>query len=214
MNDILESLDKVFKDKGDNEKWMMIMMIVLVIGYLSYSLFLPYAEETYNQSEREKGSLKKSIFNHKKYIASITVNGNVNYYVNKYSNDIIELEKNIEKTNDDITFIISKQKELSPLLFNKRSWSKFLNSLTKEAKKQGVEIAYIENEYVDNNGSFGHILEIAVGCKGAYKNIVKFMNKIEKNVLVTDIYGNSIRMDDNLTTTYSDINISVWGINH
>ncbi len=214
MNDILESLDKVFKDKGENEKWMMIMMIVLVIGYLSYSLFLPYAEETYNQSEREKASLKKKIFKHKKYIASITVNNDISYYVTKYGNDIVDLEKRIKETNEDITFITEKQKELSPLLFNKRSWSNFLNSLTKDAKKQGVEIAYIENEYVDNNGSFGHILEIAVGCKGSYKNIVKFMNKIEKNVLVTDIYGNRIVMDDNLTTTYSDINISVWGINH
>jgi len=214
MNEILARLDELFKDKSENEKWMMIMMIVLVIGYLSYSLFLPYAEETYNRSEREKAKLNKKIREHKQYIASITVSGDREYYVKKYSNEIIDLEKRIKKTNDDINFISLKLDELSPLLFNKRSWSKFLNSLTQEAKRQGVEIIYIENEYVKNEGSFGHILEIGVGCKGEYKNIVKFMNKIEKNVLVTDIYGSRIVMEDNLSTTYSDINISVWGINH
>jgi Tfp pilus assembly protein PilO len=214
MNDILENLDNLFNDKSENEKWMLIMMIVLVIGYLSYSLFLPYAEDTYNQSEQHKTSLKKNIAKNKQYIASITVGGDREFYVKKYSNDILNLEKSIVQANDNINFISVKLEELSPLLFNKKSWSKFLNSLTKEAKNQGVDIDYIENEYVDNNGSFGHILEISVGCKGEYKNIVKFINKIEKNILVTDIYGNSIRLEDNATTTYSDINISVWGINH
>ncbi len=214
MNSFLESLDNAFKDKGENEKWMMIGLIVLVIGYLSYALFLPYAEEQKIASEKKKKALQKSIAEHKQYISSITVGGDRDFYVHKYTTDVSNLEKNTLQANDDINFISSQLDELSPLLFNKKSWSKFLNSLTLEAKKQGVEIKYLENEYVDNNGSFGHILEIGVGCEGEYKNIVKFINKIEKNVLVTDVYANSIYMDKNNTTTFSDINISVWGINH
>jgi len=214
MSSFLNSLDNAFKDKGENEKWMMIGLVVLVIGYLSYSLFLPYAEEKKNSSENTKKSLQKSIAEHKQYISSITVNGDRNFYVNKYTADISNLEKNILQSNEDINFISSQLDELSPLLFNKKSWSKFLNSLTNQAKEQGVEIKYIENDYVDNNGSFGHILEIGIGCEGEYKNIVKFVNKIEKNILVTDVYANTIYMDDNATKTFSDINISVWGINH
>jgi len=214
MNSFLESLDNAFKDKSENEKWMMIGLIVMVIGYLSYSLFLPYAEEQKNASENKKRALQKSIAEHKQYISSITVSGDRDFYVNKYSTDISNLEKNTLQANADINFISSQLEELSPLLFNTRSWSKFLNSLTREAKAQGVEIKYLENGYVDNNGSFGHVLEIAVGCEGEYKNIVKFINKIEKNVLVTDVYANTIYMDKNDTTTFSDINISVWGINH
>jgi len=214
MNSFLESLDNAFKDKSENEKWMMIGLIVMVIGYLSYSLFLPYAEEKKNASENKKRALQKSIAEHQQYISSITVNGDRDFYVNKYSTDISNLEKNMLQSNADINFISSQLEELSPLLFNTKSWSKFLNSLTREAKAQGVEIKYLENEYVDNNGSFGHVLEIAVGCEGEYKNIVKFINKIEKSVLVTDVYANTIYMDKNDTTTFSDINISVWGINH
>jgi len=213
MNSFLESLDNAFKDKSENEKWMMIGLIVMVIGYLSYSFFLPYAEEKKNTSENKKRVLQKSIAEHKQYISSITVNGNRDFYVNKYTTDISNLEKNMLQSNADINFISSQLEELSPLLFNKKSWSKFLNSLTIEAKEQGVEIKYLENEYVDNNGSFGHILEIGVGCEGEYKNIVKFINKIEKNILVTDVYANSIYMDENASMTFSDINISVWGIN-
>ena len=214
MNNFLNSLDDIFKEKSENEKWMIIMMIAVVIGYLAYSLFLPYAEEKLNQSVKEKKALQKSIIENRQYIASITINGDRDFYVKKYDSDIVNLEKSVIKANDDINFLSANLDELSPLLFNKESWSIFLNSITAQAKKQAVTIDYIDNEYVDSKGSFGHILEISVGCVGEYKNIAKFINQLEKNVLVTDIYGSSIYLDENATTTIADINISVWGVNH
>ncbi|MCK4442351.1 MAG: hypothetical protein KAU90_10115, partial [Sulfurovaceae bacterium] len=138
-------------------------MIVVVIGYMAYSIFLPYAQDKFNSSTKKRTSLQKSISNHKQYIQSITVGGDRDYYIKKYDKDIINLEKNILNANKNINFISAKLEELSPLLFNKKSWSIFLNSITKQAKKQDVKIKYINNNYVDNNGSFGHILEIAVG---------------------------------------------------
>ena len=113
-----------------------------------------------------------------------------------------------------VTFIDQNLEKLSDMLFNQKSWSKFLNSITRKAEIQDVEIQYIANKYVDNNGSFGHVLEIAVGCKGEYPNIVKFVNELEQNTLVTDIYGTSFRSEENSSNILADINISVWGINH
>jgi len=211
---ILNSLDEFFEPKSQNEKWMTIGMIFVVIGYIAYSLFLPYAEEKYNESDREKKKLQKSIITHKEYLKTITINGDRNFYIKKYDRDIKVLKKKITGANDDISFIASNLEELSDLMFNKENWSKFLNSITQQAKKQSVNINYIENNYVDNNGSFGHVLQIAVGCDGAYKNIAKFINQLEKSVLVTDVYGSHIYLDKNNTTTAADINISVWGINH
>jgi hypothetical protein len=212
--DLLNSLDKFFEPKSENEKWMTIGMIFIVIGYLAYSLFLPYAEKKYNASEREKKRLQKSIITHKDYLNGITVNGDRKFYIKKYDRDINLLKKKITAANDDIGFISTNLDELSDLMFNKENWSKFLNSIAQQAKKQQVNINYIENNYVDNNGSFGHVLQIAVGCDGPYKNIIKFINQLEKSVLVTDIYGTHIYLDNNATTTAADINISVWGINH
>jgi len=212
--DTLNKLDEFFEPKSDNEKWMTIGMIFVVIGYMAYSLFLPYAEDRYNASDREKKKLQKSIITHKEYLKSITINGDREFYIKKYDRDIKVLKKKITTANDDISFISSSLEELSDLMFNKENWSKFLNSIAQQAKKQNVNINYIENQYVDNNGSFGHVLQIAVGCDGSYKNIAKFVNQLEKNVLVTDIYGTHIYLDKNNTTTAADINISVWGINH
>lgn len=211
---ILNRLDDYFEVKSENEKWMMIAMLTVVIGYLSYTFFYPYAENKYNTAQRQNASLQKNIMTNKQYLQSITLNNDREYYVKKYNNDIKNLNKNIDKANDEISFISASLEELSPLLFNKKSWSKFLNSVTKEAKGQEVNINYIENNYVDNNGSFGHVLQISVGCSGAYKNIVKFVNLLEKSVLVTDVYGSNIYLDKNDTVVSADINISVWGVNH
>lgn len=211
---LLNSLDDFFDAKSDNEKWMLIGMVFVVIGYISYTLFLPYAEDKYNESVRKKNSLQKSILSSKQYLQGITVSGDRDFYIKKYDKDISNLEKSITTEHDKITFISISLDELSPLMFNKENWSKFLNSITKEAKAQNVKIDYIENTYVDNSGSFGHVLQISVGCNGSYKNIVKFLNKLEKNVLVTDIYGSSIYLNIEHTNILSDINISVWGINH
>jgi len=214
LNNILESLDKTFESKSKNEIQMIIGMVFVAIGALSYLLFLPPAEKEYQASVKKKEKLQKSIRKHTEYLKGITVEGDPNYYVKKYDNDIKLLETKVETTNNDINFINGKLDGLSEMLFNKKSWSKFLNSLTHKAKAQDVYIDYIENNYVDNNGSFGHVLQISVGCNGEYKNIIKFINQIEKSVLVTDVYGSHIYLEDNNTVMAADVNISVWGINH
>ncbi len=210
----LNGLDNFFEHKSENEKWMMIAMITVVIGYISYSFFYPFAKDEYNKAHNKNNSLRKSIATNKQYLQSISQNGDKNYLVNKYEKKIKSLDKRIESANDEISFISTNLDDLSPLLFNKESWSKFLNSITKQAKKQSVSINYIENEYVNNNGSFGHVLQIGVGCFGSYKNITKFINQLERSVLVTDIYGTHLYLDKADTVVSADINISVWGINH
>jgi len=211
---ILNQLDEVFEVKSENEKWMIIGLVAAVIGYASYSLFYPFAEQKYKAAQHTTKKLKKSIQTNKQYLQGITEKGDVEFYVKKYANDIKQLENKITKSNDEVAFISTNLKQLSPLLFNKESWSIFLNSITKQAKDQKVNIDYIENNYVDNNGSFGHVLEISVGCFGQYKQIVKFVNQLEKSVLVTDVYGSHLYLDKNDTVVAADINISVWGINN
>lgn len=211
---MLNGLDDYFEVKSENEKWMMIAMLAVVIGYVSYTFFYPFAEDKYNMAHGKNKTLQKNIRTNKQYLQSITVNGDREFYVKKYTNDIKNLEKRIDTANNNISFIAANLEELSPLLFNKESWSKFLNSITKQAKRQNVHINYIENHYVENDGSFGHVLQIQVGCSGQYKEIVKFVNQLEKSVLVTDVYGSHFYLDKNDTVVSSDINISVWGVNH
>jgi lipopolysaccharide export LptBFGC system permease protein LptF len=214
LEDKLEALDTYFVSKKVNEKWMLILSSAGLITFISYTYLLPYTEKMYKKSETTKKSMQKSIINNNTYLNSITVSGDRNYYVKKFDNDIERKEKNIIRINKNIKFIDKNLEKLSDMLFNQKSWSKFLNSITHKAEVQDVDIQYISNKYVGSKGNFGHVLEIGLGCKGEYKSIVKFINEIEQNVLVTDIYGTRFSSDQNSSVIMADINISVWGINH
>ncbi|WP_373031340.1 hypothetical protein [Sulfurovum sp.] len=214
LEDKLEALDIYFAPKKESEKWLVILGIAGVIAYLGYAYLLPYTENLYKKSERSKESIQKSITDNNTYLNSITIRGDREYYVKKFDNDIVTKKQEIVDITDKIKFIDSNLEKLSDMLFNQKSWSKFLNSITNKAEIQNVDLQYITNHYVDNNGSFGHVLEIGVGCSGDYKNIVKFMNELEQNVLVTDIFQAELVSDANSSYIVADINISVWGINH
>ena len=214
LEDKLEALDTYFAPKKESEKWIVILGVAGVIAYLAYAYLLPYTEKMYNKSEKTKKSIQKKIISNNTYLNSITVSGDRNYYVKKFDNDIVKKKANIVKINKDIKFIDRNLEKLSDMLFNQKSWSRFLNSITHKAEVQNVDLQYISNNYVGNKGNFGHVLEIGLGCKGEYKSIVKFINEIEQNVLVTDIYGTRFVGDQNSSEVMVDINISVWGINH
>ena len=214
LEDKLEELDIYFAPKKESEKWLLILGVAGIIGYLAYTFLLPYTEDLYNSSERSKKTLQKKIADNNTYLNSITVGGNRNFYITKFDNDIKLKNENIVKTKDKIKFIDTNLEKLSDMLFNQKSWSIFINSITDKAEVQNVDIAYINNHFADSNGSFGHVLEIGIGCKGEYKSIVKFMNELEQNVLVTDIFQTQFALDDNSSEIIADINISVWGVNH
>ena len=214
LEDKLEELDIYFAPKKESEKWLLILGVAGIIGYLAYTFLLPYTEDLYNSSERNKKSLQKKIVDNNTYLNSITVGGNRNFYITKFDNDIKVKKQSIVNTKDKIKFIDTNLEKLSDMLFNQKSWSIFINSITDKAEVQNVDLSYIDNHFADNNGSFGHVLEIAVGCKGEYKSIVKFMNELEQNVLVTDIFKTEFALDENSSEIIADIHISVWGINH
>jgi len=215
IEDKLEELDAYFAPKKESEKWLIILGVAGIIAYLAYAYLLPYTEKMYQKSETTRKSIEKSIVDNNTYLNSITVNGDrKNFYVKKFDRDIVRKKGNIVTLNKKIAFINENLEKLSDMLFNQKSWSRFLNSITDKAETQNVDIQYITNEYVDNNGSFGYVLKIGLGCKGNYKGIVKFMNELEQNVLVTDIYGTKFSLDSNSSKILADINISVWGINH
>jgi len=214
IEDKLEALDIYFAPKKESEKWLLILGVAGIIAYLGYSLLLPYTEELYNTSERSKKRIQKNINSNNTYLRSITKNGDRDFFIKKFDRDITMKKKKIINLNDRIKFIDGNLEKLSDMLFNQKSWSRFLNSITQKAEIHNVDLEYIDNKYADNNGSFGHVLEIGIGAVGSYKDVVKFMNELEQNVLVTDIFETRFELDNNSSDLKSDIHISVWGINH
>jgi hypothetical protein len=213
--DKMEELDNFFSAKNVSESYMIIVGVAGTIAFVAYMVFLPYSQEEYNVSDENKKTIKKNINKQKEYLDSISsADGDQDYKVKQQNREIASSNSEISNLKAKIKFVNINLEQLSDMLFNKRSWSKFIDSISSKAYENDVIIRDISNEYVDNNGSFGHVLKVGVGCKGDYNSIVRFVNQLEQNVLVTDVYSSHIYSDTDSADALADINISVWGINH
>jgi len=211
----LTGMDSYFAGKKESEKWLMILGMAGIVGYIAYTSFLPIAQSKFDTTESKKKVLNKKIRENNIYLTSVSgPNGDRQYKVNLLDKNIVSKTKNLSYIKGEIKTIDKSLLKLSDMLFNEKSWSVFLHSLTDNAEDEGLNVKYLKNNYVESEGNFGHILEISIGVEGSYKSIVNFMNDIEQNELVTDIYGSKLSLDENSTKILADINISVWGINH
>ena len=212
--DKLEELDHYFENKKDSEKWLMIGLTAIVFGYLLYTYLFPYAQDKYKTSRVKKEQIIKKISEEKSYLNSITVGGDRNFYVKKYDKDIQTRKNWIKIYEKKISLLNNQFQKLSEILFNRKNWSIFLDSISDRANKNEVELLSLSSKYVDQNKSFGHVLEMKISCEGKYGNILKFINDIEQSKLVTDVYKTNIGIDENRSVVQADISISVWGVNH
>jgi hypothetical protein len=212
--DKLEAMDSYFEHKSESEKWVMILFFAGAVAFLAYSYLFPYAKSLYEQSVLTHKTISKKIHEEKTYLKSISKNGDREYKVKLYTQEIAGKNNAVKSYNKRITVIDGNLNKLSDLLFNQKNWSLFLDSITSRAASNGIQINKMINKYVDSNESFGHVLEIGLNCEGNFKNIINFLNDIEQNTLVTDIYRSNIYTDVNKSTIVSDIIISVWGVNH
>lgn len=215
LENILEKLDIYLNAKQENEKNIMIYGVGVLIAALAYYILLPLAEDRYNSTAVEKEQTQKILDAQEAYMSSITVNGDKNFKVNQLSSEIAQKKHTIADLENKTTLINNSMHKLEDMIFDKKSWSTFLDSITTTASNNNVNILKLDNNFTESNKTtFGHVLEIKIKCQGDYKDILKFMNDIEQNRLVTDIYGSKLNVNKKRSAIIADLNISVWGINH
>jgi len=213
IEDKLENLDTYFSSKTSSEKWMIILLLAGTIGYILYLYLYPYAKDRYLTSHLTQKQLLQKIAEEKTYLRSITVNGDRNYYIKKFDRDIARKRKKIGDYENRIALLDQNFQKLSEVLFNRHNWALFLDSITSRAHANGVGILALRNRYVNDKKSFGHVLETGIKCQGKFQSIMSFINDLEQNKLVTDVYHTDIRFDPKRKAVVADLNVSVWGVN-
>ncbi len=213
LADELEKMDKYFSTKKESDKWLMIVGVAGIIAFLAYTYLLPYAKNLHKSSEAKKNRLTKSIAAENTYLNSITVNGDRSYYIKKYDKDIQSKKVQIVSLDKKIHYISVKLQELEGMLFNEKSWSIFLDSITALAKEYNINIEHIKDRHMERQGNYGRVLEVELGFRAQFKDVLQFMHELEQNRLVTDIQSINLS-GDRSGGIYADTNLSVWGINH
>jgi len=207
---VLDRLDNYFYSRKASEIWMMVILFSILIGYLVYVLFSDISSK-YRQEQTQKNiKLQREINNAKSYLKSITINGDRNFYIKDLDRKIVNAKRDLNDLRNKLSKIDSAKHQLKDILYNKQNWSKFLHSIALKSEQNNLHLYSLSNTPVEQNKTFGKILNIHIKAQGQYNDIISFMNDLEETKLVTTI--GTIGLRATKTEPIVDINMSVWGI--
>ncbi len=209
---IFEKLDIALSNKKSSEVSLILLMLFVFIGFISYAYIFPITNKKLKYTKRNLNTMKKKVVAEKNYLRSVTRNGDTHYYINQARKDIANTKNELADTTNMNAYIDNKLKNLSYLLFNNQNWAKFLDSITLLAQQNKVKVKIIENSINKPNlQKIEQILTLKVKFNGKFKNVMKFINAVEESKLVVDIYDLNLK---GATGIDGYVNIAVWGMKY
>jgi Tfp pilus assembly protein PilO len=207
---IFDRLDNYYSSRKPSEVWLMVVLVAVLIGYLLYTLLSPMAFSYEERQESINSELKDKISSHESFLRTITVNGDRDYYIKDLNKKIAQKTIELNNYRAKLTKLSQAMNDLSDILYTKDNWSKFLHNIASKAKDNDLKIYNINNKVLDQNATFGKVLDINIKCQGEYGKVLSFMNDLENTKLVTNI--TSVSLSATKSEPIADINMSVWGV--
>ncbi len=205
LEDYLHKIDDFFKEKSKKDTYYVYIMIVGVVGAISYPFYDLSVEEFANVKNKVQ-NVSAKLTADKAYLRV-----NPESKIVKINQDIKRLNAELLVAKENNEYIKSKIDTISALVYDERAWGEYINSISINAKKYHIKIVKFTNEYSKTDKAFGHILDINLEIKGRYSNTLKFINSLEKSDLVVDVHNLEIKAENALNTKLA---ISVWGITY
>lgn len=206
LEDILGDIDKSFAEKKQQEVYMTYIMVAAALIALSYFLFWDSAEQGYKRTVKETKAVEKKLNDDNNFLK-----WNPESKITQLKAQTVKLQQDFVTLKDQSEYIKYKIEQISSLYYDEQAWGEFIDSISENAKKYGVRLKYLSNEFSNEKNTFGHVLDIEVQVKGKFHNTMKFINSLEQSFLVVDIHDVNLIASNQVD---SELKISVWGITY
>ena len=206
LEDILGDIDKSFAEKKQQEVYMTYVMAAAALIALSYFLFWDSAELGYNKTVKETKTVEKKLTDDNNFLK-----WNPESKITQLKTQTVKLQQDFVVSKDQSEYIKFKIEQISSLYYDEQAWGEFIDSISENAKKYGVQLKYLSNEFSNEKNTFGHVLDIEVQVKGKFHNTMRFINSLEQSFLVVDIHDVDLIASNRVD---SELKISVWGITY
>jgi hypothetical protein len=206
VEDILGNIDKSFAQKKQQEVYMTYVMIAGALIALSYLFLWDSAEKGYKVTVSQTQKIEKNILDDTNFLKWNPESkiAQLKAQTDKYKQDFVSLK-------DQSEYIKFKIEEISSLYYDEQAWGEFIDSISENAKKYGLQLQYLSNEFSNDKNTFGHVLDIELKVKGDFQRTMKFINALEQSFLVVDIHNVELVASDKIDST---LKISVWGMTY
>ena len=210
MSDILEKylydIDQSFAQKSEKDVKLIYGMVFVVLVMFSYLVFWESAEKGYNDIRAAKLKVQDKIATDKRYLMAHPENEIV-----RLNQDISTLNTKLTNLKGENVYIKAEIEKIPELFYDQEVWGSFIDSIAENARKNKIKLNFFANRLAADKTKFGHVLNLEIQAEGKYKDMIKFMNTMEKSKLVVDLHD----MDLTATTKLSlDLKLSVWGITY
>ena len=210
MSDIFEKylydIDQSFAQKSEKDVKLIYAMVFVVLVMFSYLVFWESAEKGYKDVQAASLIVQDKIAVDKKYLAMHPTTE-----ITKLNQDIEKLNNNLVTLKGENIYIRAEIEKIPELFYDEKIWGGFIDSIAENARKNKVKLNYFANRLAADKTKFGHVLNIDIRSEGKYKNIINFINAIEKSKLVVDIHDFDMNSSKKIAL---DLNLSVWGITY
>lgn len=202
----LYDIDQNFAQKSDKDVKVIYAMVFVVLVTFSYLVFWESAEKGYNDIKAASLKVQDKIAKDKQYLMV-----HPQSEVVRLNKQISDLNNNLIMLKSENIYIKAEIEKIPELFYDQESWGAFIDSIAENAKKQKIKLNFFANRLASDKTKFGHVLNIEIKAEAPYKNLIRFINSIEKSRLVVDLHD----LELNATTKLSlDLNLSVWGITY
>jgi hypothetical protein len=132
---------------------------------------------------------------------------------NKNEQELSNLKEKLKLLKEHNDFLETKFNQLNALVFDEKKWTNFLDNLTLLAIDNDIKIIKIQNN-IKNKTSYelNEVIQIDIEFNSNFKNIVKYINKIEESVLLVDIRDITLLVDQNELKAM--IKILIYGVKY
>ena len=206
LEDILGDIDKSFAEKQPQEIYMTYVMVAAIFIAASYLLLWDSAELGFKKTEKEVAEIQKKITDHSNYLK-----WNPESKIVSLKSQTVKLKQDFVTLKDRSEYIKFKIEQISSLYYDEQAWGQYIDSISENAKKYGVKLNYLSNNFSNDKNTFGHVLDIGVKVNGNFHKTMKFINSLEQSFLVVDIHNVDLLASKRID---SELKISVWGITY
>ncbi len=202
----LYDIDQSFAQKSEKDVKMIYAMVFIVLVMFSYLVFWESSEKGYNDIKAASLKVQDKIAKDKQYLLV-----NPQSKIVRLDQQINDLNKKLVILKSENVYIKAEIEKIPELFYDQETWGAFIDSIAESARKNKVKLNFFANRLASDKTKFGHVLNLEIKAEAPYKNMVRFINEIEKSKLVVDLH------DLELTATTKldlDLKLSVWGITY
>jgi len=201
----LVEIDGYLKSIEKRELVYIYIMIVGGIFFLSYYFLFNSSEKKLAETKKSKNRVVKKIRKYKNYLSF-----HDDFEIAQGKKSIDKLKIEIDELKNKKSYINSQLLKLSNIIYNKASWTKFLNRISILASTIGVELLSMKNQFLESKKGFDKHLMIELTINSNYRHTVTFIDKLEKSQLIVNIETIDMKLTEDGVVT--DLTLSVWGI--